>query len=356
MRPCLFATFVAALATAGACSESQTAAPVPAPAVTADPADLVPFDTGKADGHLFDRDHVIDDFAFEDGAMLGEADIQAFLEDTPYGRRSPLADMALDDGRSVAAHMGEAAMTFGISPLVLLTRMQVEQSLISADGSLSPSRLDKGLGCGCPDDGWCASALSGLSTQLVCAAELLRDYLGDLDAGDATITGWKVGVSKEALDGVTVTPANRATAALYTYTPWTLPYEGGNWLHWNIYRKFSAHAFAGRQNHRWIGGPCASDEDCPFDGGRCWQGGETGVCTAPCEGYCPDALHHPGADTLCADLGALEDADLGGRCLAQCDLDDGDPSLGCTEGSLCVEADRYGEPQATRAVCVPQPQ
>ena len=117
----------------------------PAPVVYVDPVDLVPFDAGKADGDLFDPQHLIDDFAFEDGTMLSEEEIEDFFAATPYGRRSPLADMTLEDGRSVAAHIASAALEYRISPIVLLTRMQVEQGLISAQGPLSETRLSKAL-------------------------------------------------------------------------------------------------------------------------------------------------------------------------------------------------------------------
>ncbi|WNG15146.1 LGFP repeat-containing protein [Cystobacter fuscus] len=57
-----------------------------------------------------------------------------------------------------------------------------------------------------------------------CGAAKIRNYLKDLDAGRPTISGWKVGVTKQTLDPCTVTPATKATAALYTYTPWVGAY------------------------------------------------------------------------------------------------------------------------------------
>ena len=40
----------------------------------------------------------------------------------------------------------------------------------------------------------------------------------------------------------TVTPANHATASLYAYTPWVLVGRGGNWLVWNISKKYVKYA------------------------------------------------------------------------------------------------------------------
>ena len=37
---------------------------------------------------------------------------------------------------------------------------------------------------------------------------------------------------------------NHATASLYAYTPWVLVNTGGNWLVWNITRKYEQHAIA----------------------------------------------------------------------------------------------------------------
>ena len=44
---------------------------------------------------------------------------------------------------------------------------------------------------------------------------------------DVTISGWKVGVTKSTSDPCQVTPKNRITAALYTYTPWVGAYGIG---------------------------------------------------------------------------------------------------------------------------------
>jgi len=50
---------------------------------------------------------------------------------------------------------------------------------------------------------------------------------------------WRKGHTSRTLDPTNVTPATNATAALYAYTPWVLPYRGGNWLVWNVTRKMS---------------------------------------------------------------------------------------------------------------------
>jgi hypothetical protein len=52
----------------------------------------------------------------------------------------------------------------------------------------------------------------------------MEDYFEDLDTRGTTVSGWAVGESKRSQDPCTITPANRATAALYTYTPWVGAY------------------------------------------------------------------------------------------------------------------------------------
>ena len=316
-----------------------------------DPDDLVVFSDGKADGSTFDPNRIIDDFAFEDGAFLTKAEVQSFLESSPYGRRSRLADLSLPDGRKLSSHLVDTAIEYSISPLVLLVRMQVEQSLVSYEGALSQDRLDKATGCGCADYTSCSSAYAGIASQLICAAQLQRQYLDDMDAGDSTVTGWSVGVSKHSEDDVEITPSNRATAALYTYTPWTLQYEGGNWLHWNVYRKFVKHALGYTVNHHWIGGDCSSNDDCAFEGGQCVLLEGLGVCTTACDGYCPEAYQHPSTGTFCAAVEPFGGVD--GACLSVCDDHEFPYTEGCPEGLVCVEADRWGEPAGQRFVCAP---
>ena len=54
----------------------------------------------------------------------------------------------------------------------------------------------------------------------------------------------------------------------------------------------------------WIGSPCKVDGDCSFDKtGYCLKatGAESGVCSIPCEGYCPDKDGFAG--TFCATVG-----------------------------------------------------
>ena len=191
-------------------------------------ADLVPTEEGKSDGYgrAFDPNRLMDDDVFEDADYLSVDDIQAFLEETPYGTRSFLAEYVAQ-GESVSEMLHSAATEYGINPLVLITKLQVETSLVFQTVSPGTFTLDRAMGCGCPDgDPACSRAPKGLGRQIRCGARLFRGYLDELDARNRTISGWGKGIPKKSLEGTTVIPSNLSTAALYTYTPWVLIGQG----------------------------------------------------------------------------------------------------------------------------------
>jgi len=197
-------------------------------------------DDGKGDGvvAVFNQNNVLTDGLFEDGFAMEVADVQAFLEDSPYGNRSWLASHTVD-GVSAAQAIVDAANAEQIHPLVLVARMQVETSMVSKTVQPSQRMLDRALGCGCPDGGTCNVSFKGIAKQLACGARTLRRWY------DASADGsgqWRMGVTKKTLDPRSVTPANHATASLYAYTPWVLVGSGGTWLAWNVTRKYVRHA------------------------------------------------------------------------------------------------------------------
>jgi hypothetical protein len=185
----------------------------------------------------FDHHEILGDAAFRDG-ILGERDIELFLRHTPYGRRSALADLRTSDGRSAAAVIAAEAQRAGINPLVLLAKLQVEQSLVSFPRA-STRAIDFALGCNCPEGGRCGVETRGFERQVRCAAEKLSHYFEELSERGASRSLWRVGAPRKAACGSVVTPVNRATASLYTYTPYVLEGRGGNWLfHW-VFRRYA---------------------------------------------------------------------------------------------------------------------
>jgi len=323
-------------------------------------ADLVPTEDGKSDlyGRAFDPNNLMDDAVFEDAYYMRESDLALFLEKTPYGTRSFLADYVVG-GRSAANLIVDAATQYRINPIVLLTKLQVETSLIFKTGVPSQHTINRAMGCGCPDnDPACTRAPRGLQGQIKCAARLFRQYLTELNERNKTVSGWQVGRGKASVEETIVTPANRATAALYTYTPWVLPGQGGNWLYWNVLRKFSRHFLKGNRNHRWIGAPCTDSIECGFDDARCAfdetaDEQSVGVCTLDCDTTCPDTAQPYSSNTVCM---ASETTNLvteqSGSCGARCDtalFPNGD---GCPPSFECVKSHRPGQTQALD-VCRP---
>jgi len=202
---------------------------------------------GKSDGASFNQNNVLSNELFTGtgaGAMSAE-DVQTFLEESPYGNRSWLADYQVN-GVSAAQFIVDAAEASQIHPLMLLSRMQVESALVSKSAKPSQSKIDKILGCGCPDGGGCSSQFRGFGAQMLCGAETLRKWY---DASENGTGQWRQGVSRKTLDPKTVTPVNHATASLYAYTPWVLVGRGGNWLVWNVTRKYVRHAEANSLVH-----------------------------------------------------------------------------------------------------------
>lgn len=213
--------------------------------VQGDPSDYEEVDWSGMDGKgdvsgvpvVFDRHHVMTDAIFRAADAVSADALQRFFEATPYATRSWLADHTID-GRRFADVLHEEAVAGGIDPVVLLARMQVESSLVSATIRPSNFKINHALGCGCPDDSRCSSAYSGLRNQLRCATDVLNARFADSVSGQGP---WVVGRARSTLDPTSVTPRSHATAALYAYTPWVLVGRGGNWLVWNVTRKYLKH-------------------------------------------------------------------------------------------------------------------
>jgi hypothetical protein len=197
---------------------------------------IVEPDDGKADGlpPTFDANNVVSDKLLVDGTAMSTSKVQAFLDRTPYGTRSWLASYR-ESGTSAAEMIVAAATTHDVNPVVLLARMQVETSLVSKTTTPQQRLINRALGCGCPDGGACNTAYSGLRKQLDCGARTMRRWY---DASVAGTGQWRKGVARSTLDPRRVVPANHATASLYAYTPWVLVGRGGNWLAWNVTRKY----------------------------------------------------------------------------------------------------------------------
>jgi hypothetical protein len=186
----------------------------------------------------FDKHTVTSDEFFLAASAVDADRVQSFLERSPYdGSASWLADETVSGVRAADAIV-EAARAVSMNPIMLLARMQVEQGLISKTSRPSQSTIDWAFGCGCPDGRACYEEYRGLDRQLACAAATMRRwYDGSLDGTGA----WRRGAAKRSSDGYTIRPTTHSTASFYAYTPWVLEGRGGNWLVWNVTRRYTNH-------------------------------------------------------------------------------------------------------------------
>ncbi len=189
-------------------------------------------------GESFNRNNVMSDDFFRAVNAVNSDDVQRFLEESPYLNRSWLADATVH-GKRAADAIVDASIAHNINPLVMLGRMQVEKGLISKTVMPNQDTVDFAFGCGCSDNLPCEERFRGLDKQIDCAAETLSNRFATSQDGTGK---WRKGHSERTRDPLTVRPQNHATASLYSYTPWVLVQQGGNWLVWNVTRKFEQHA------------------------------------------------------------------------------------------------------------------
>jgi hypothetical protein len=170
-------------------------------------------DLSQAGSKRFDVNRLVEDSDLRGGAGVTVDQVQAFLT----SKRSFLATFQ-EGGVSAAQIIVDAAHADQISPVYLLARIQGESSLVENPTSRNVAHA---TGCACPDGQACAKSQSGFKNQVVCAADLMNSYFNQLEGpAHVTVSANKIGKASKTFDPCTVTPANNATAALYTYTPW----------------------------------------------------------------------------------------------------------------------------------------
>lgn len=168
--------------------------------------------------------------------------IQAFLKAQGGFLKGRIKDV---DGVEIdpAEELFNAAQTFQINPQVLLTTLQKEQSAVTRPRRLLDTRLRLLMGFD-PEHRVVPLREKSIREQIRDAAAQFRRDLDRLSRGEPTAGGWQVGVPKETLDLITVTPASKAAAVLYSYTPWVgrafggRPDKGGNGLFCQLWEQF----------------------------------------------------------------------------------------------------------------------
>ena len=209
----------------------------------------------------FDPDYILSDSEMLDHDTMDKEEIQDFLEEhnsfladysceSAYGEHKTAAEIIYDasynnfdcEGKVLGNKISLAEMEFKcdrdttINPQALLVLLQKEMSLIE-DPDPQQSQLDWATGYGCPDGQSCNPRWKGFGKQVNSAALQFKDYMENPDHYN-----YRAGETYE-LDNpysnqestTIVTPENRATAALYNYTPHA--YNGNYNFHklWHSY-------------------------------------------------------------------------------------------------------------------------
>lgn len=194
----------------------------------------------------YDSNNIIDDSKFVNHNTMDQAGIQAFLA----ARGSYLAGYVDPQvNQSAAQIIRDASVDFGINPQVIMSTLQKEQSLIT-NPSPTASNIRSAMGYGCPTTGYCDPSLAGFYNQVRNGSWQLKFNFERAGGNNGTWTGPSGAVwgnpsilypcrnttslySTGLFAGrqvtfyahtngqayATVGIANRATAAMYCYTP-----------------------------------------------------------------------------------------------------------------------------------------
>ena len=128
---------------------------------------------------------------------------------------------AVEGGQTVAEIIWNASQENNINPQVLLVLLQREQSLIT-DTWPWPEQYAKATGYACPDDAACSPAYADFHAQIHGAAWQFRKYLDDTDEYWYIIGDNHIAYHPNRNCGTQlINIENKATIALYLYTPYT---------------------------------------------------------------------------------------------------------------------------------------
>jgi hypothetical protein len=175
----------------------------------------------------FNAGRIIDDGVFADYGTMNVSNIQFFLNSKGVdciGGQAPCLKNYSQDGRSAAQIIFDTSQEFKINPQVLITVLQKEVGLVT-DTDPANWQYRTAMGYGCPDStpGACDSSYYGFTNQVRWAA---RMYRAIMNASPTWYTPYVVGNNyvqynpNEACGGTNVYIQNRATQALYNYTPY----------------------------------------------------------------------------------------------------------------------------------------
>jgi hypothetical protein len=175
----------------------------------------------------FDPSYIISDSIFTNSTSMSANSIQNFINQKGINcvnGAAPCLKNFTENNKSAGTIVAEAAQKYSINPQVLLVTLQKENGLIT---KTRPTVMNykTAMGYACPDStpGVCDSRYLGFSNQVDRAASMFNRIM----TYDPTwYSPYQVGVNyiqyhpTKSCGGTNVTIANRATAALYDYTPY----------------------------------------------------------------------------------------------------------------------------------------
>lgn len=204
----------------------------------------------------FKAGRIIDDTVFTNKATMSVAQIQSFLNNkvttcdtagaqiSEYGGPDLNSDGKVqrwewgkanynqttfvclrdyvDNGKTSAQLIYDTAQEFSINPQVLIVLLQKEQGLVQDTWPLNV-QYRSATGYGCPDTAACDSQYYGLTNQVRWAATMFRAIMND---SPTWYTPYVMGSNyiqynpSASCGGSDVNILNRATQALYNYTPY----------------------------------------------------------------------------------------------------------------------------------------
>lgn len=191
----------------------------------------------------FDPGNIISDATMFAGDRMGAADIDARLRQigaacssasTPVPclkdqvlttpQRAATSFCAAVPARtavSIGVVISDVSRACSINPQVIITMLQKEQGLVTTTQP-TERKMAQALGYRCPDFQTCDPKYAGLTHQIYHAASRLRQYGAPGQDFTYTVGRHLIGYSPYPFCGqATVDIRNRATAALYNYTPFT---------------------------------------------------------------------------------------------------------------------------------------
>lgn len=238
-------------------------------------------------GSAFQAGNIISDANFYDGDSMSQSQIQSFLQSQigtcsngsclnvgRYSMNSRSKDAmcnAVTGGSSLSAAqiIARVGAACGISPKVILVTLQKEQTIVNGSRAKAPSAatLERAMGYACPDNvgGKCDPAYAGVGNQVYWAAWQWKRY-GNPAGTSNYFTWFGPGGNRQIQYNVptscgtkTVYVQNKATAALYYYTPYTPNQAALN----NLYGTGDGCSAYGNRNfwrlyNDWFGSPTAS--------------------------------------------------------------------------------------------------